>query len=102
MRQEHSSYLWGLEMMEPGAPLALPAREQTSSHLQSSRSVQKREHAMGWGNEPVCRLGARPFLHTWGTLREEAHGPLSLLMLTYSRDKSRFRLQFPCGEVWLP
>ena len=54
----HSSYLWGLEMMEPMAPLALPARERTSSHLQSSRSAQNREHAVGWGNEPVCRLGA--------------------------------------------
>lgn len=56
--QEHSSYLWGLEMMEPMAPPVLPARERTSSHLQSSRSAQNREHAVGWGNEPVRRLGA--------------------------------------------
>ena len=96
---KHSSYLWGLEV-EPRAPLALPAREQTSSPPRSSRSVQNREHAMGRGSEPVCRLGAHPLLHTWGTLREAGHGPLSLLMLPYSQEKSLLRLQLPRAEVW--
>lgn len=44
---------------------------------------------MGWGSEPVCRLGAHPLLHA-----------LSLLTLPYSREKSPLRPQFPCAEVW--
>lgn len=88
-------------MMEPRAPLALPAREQTSSRLQSSRSVQNRERAMGWGNEPVCRLGAS-FPPRLGDPDGRQHGPISLLMLTYSQHKSLLRLQSACGMSSLP
>lgn len=56
---QQGSYLSGLEA-ELRAPLALPVQAQTSSLPQSSKSVQKRENAMGWGSDPICRLGAHP------------------------------------------
>lgn len=56
LHPQSGRYLLGLEA-EPRALLVLPVWEQTSSCPQSSISVQRREQAIGWGNDPVCRLG---------------------------------------------
>lgn len=62
-------YLLGLEV-ELRDLLVLPVREQMSSCLQSSKSVQEREKADGWGNDPVCGLRPFPFPYIQSALRK--------------------------------